>query len=236
VIGYSEMLLEGMAGPMGEEQHAYVSTIKEKGEALLELIGSLLDMSKIEAGAMRLHVASFDVAELIEGAKSYVVPQATKKQVDLRVSVAPDIPEVRGDREKLRQSLINLLGNAVKFTPAGGAVEVNAWLWTGVRRAAEAGRFGPEEEQLLRIEVRDTGIGIPADKLEQVFQSFYQVDNSITRQFGGTGLGLAIVKRFVEAHGGEIWVDSSEGVGTVFTLLLPIGRGASALDAPGSTP
>lgn len=223
VIGYSEMLLEGMAGDMSEEQRDYVGTIKDKGESLLELIGSLLDMSKIEAGAMRLSPSELDVQELVEGAKTYVVPQAQKKRIALRMEVARDLPQLKADREKVRQCLINLLGNAVKFTPAGGQITVSARVWVGPRRAlSEDARFGPVDETFVRIDVSDTGIGIPADKLEQIFASFYQVDNTVTREYGGTGLGLAIVRRFVEAHRGEIWVESREGTGTTFSLLLPL--------------
>ncbi|MCK6545565.1 ATP-binding protein [Myxococcota bacterium] len=223
VIGYSEMLLEGMAGDISTEQSDYIRTIKDKGESLLELIGSLLDVAKIEAGALRLNYSDVDPGELVQGALSYVVPQAQKKHIKLTATPAPDLPRIQGDREKLRQSVVNLLGNAVKFTPAGGVIELSARLWTGQRRySGDAGRFGPPDERFLVIEVRDSGIGIPQDKLERVFESFYQVDNSITREYGGTGLGLAIVKRFIEAHGGEVWVESAENVGTIFTLLVPI--------------
>lgn len=222
VIGYSEMILEGMAGPLSEEQESYIHTIKEKGESLLDLIGSLLDMSKIEAGAMQLSLCEFDVRDLLQGAKSYVVPQAQKRGVELSVEVEPGLSVLKADRDKLRQCLINLLGNAVKFTPGQGTITLRAREFSGPRRfASDAGRFGVPDERFLRIDVEDTGIGIPAEKLEAVFESFYQVDNSITREYGGTGLGLAIVKRFVEAHRGEVWVDSAEGQGACFSLLIP---------------
>ncbi len=229
VIGYSEMLLEGMAGDISQEQADYIRTIKDKGESLLELIGSLLDMSKIEAGAMRLNVSEFDVGEVVDGVQSYVVPQAQKKQIKLTTKRDPDLPRITADRDKIRQSIVNLLGNAVKFTPSGGTIEVFASLWEGPRRySGDTGRFGPADERFIRIDVKDTGIGIPKDKLMLVFNSFYQVDNSITREYGGTGLGLSIVKRFIEAHKGEVWVDSEENMGTVFTLLIPLVTHASA--------
>ena len=226
VIGYSEMLLEGMVGELNTEQHGYISTIKDKGEALLELIGSLLDMSKIEAGAMQLHMVPLDIPELLEVASSYVVPQANKKKLQLHLQTPDELPAVTGDRDKLRQCVVNLLGNAVKFTPEGGAIRLGVEVFSGVRRySPEAGRFGPPEEQFLRITVQDSGIGIPTDRIDKIFNSFYQVDNTITREYGGTGLGLAIVKRFMEAHHGEVWVDSEEGQGTLFSLLLPIEGG-----------
>ena len=223
VIGYSEMLLEGMAGDVNNEQEGYISTIKDKGETLLELISSLLDMSKIEAGAMRLHIVPLNIPRLMDVACSYVVPQAKKKKLKLKLRVPEKLPGVTGDEDKLRQCIVNLLGNAVKFTPEGGSIRVSADVFRGVRRyGPEAGRFGPPEELFLRIAVQDSGIGIPKDRVDKIFNSFYQVDNTITREFGGTGLGLAIVKRFMEAHHGEVWVDSREGNGTMFSLLLPL--------------
>ncbi|MEM7674726.1 MAG: ATP-binding protein [Myxococcota bacterium] len=223
VIGYSEMLLEGMAGDLNDEQHGYINTIKDKGESLLELITSLLDMSKIEAGAMQLHLSAIDVPHLLEAASSYIVPQANKKKVQLQLRTSGELPEVNADVDKLRQCIVNLLSNAVKFTPEGGRIQLGAEVFRGIRRyGAEAGRFGPPEERFLRIVVRDSGIGIPEGHLNKIFNSFYQVDNTITREFGGTGLGLAIVKRFMEAHKGEVWVDSEQGRGTVFSLLIPL--------------
>lgn len=227
VIGYSEMLLEGMAGDITGEQREYVGTIKEKGESLLDLIGSLLDMSKIEAGAMNLNPSDIELGPLLEAAKSYVVPQAAKKSIHLEIEMASDLPRLYADRDKIRQSLINLLGNAVKFTPLNGTITISAWVFVGPRKySGDTGRFGAPDERFMRLDVRDTGIGIPADQLESVFSSFYQVDNSVTREYGGTGLGLAIVKRFVEAHKGEVWLESEEQEGTTFSLLLP-------LDPPG---
>lgn len=224
VIGYSEMLIEGMAGDLNEEQDAYIHTIKDKGESLLKLIGSLLDMSKIEAGAMDLKVTPIEVLGLMEAACSYVIPQANKKRLQLQlVQPSGGLPPVHGDQDKLRQCIVNLLGNAVKFTPEGGLIRLNADVFRGVRRyPVNPGRFGPPEERFLRISVQDNGIGIPADRIDKIFNSFYQVDSTITREYGGTGLGLAIVKRFMEAHHGEVWVDSREGAGTTFSLVLPL--------------
>jgi two-component system, NarL family, sensor histidine kinase BarA len=238
VIGYSEMLIEGMAGPINEEQQKFLATIKDKGENLLELISSLLDMSKIEAGAMEIHPSDLVIPELLEAAKTYIVPQAAKKQIKLVVDCEPGLPPMNGDRDKIRQSVINLLGNAVKFTPIEGTIAIKASVFVGHRKHAkdQSGRFGVPEERFLRIDVKDTGIGIPTDKLEKVFQSFYQVDNSITREYGGTGLGLAIVKRFVEAHQGEVWVESREGQGTTFSLLLPLERGRTTDLPPADVP
>lgn len=223
IIGYSEMLLEGMAGEMQKDQREFVGTIREKGEALLDLIQSLLEISKIEAGALSLTSEPYDVAEVIRSAGRMVVPQAQKKGLELKLVVPGDLPELRGDMGKINQCVANLLVNAVKFTPKGGRITVAARMFEGERKySGEGGRFGSLPERFVRIDVEDTGIGIPPDKLDQVFKAFYQVDNSFTREYGGTGLGLAIVKSFVDAHGGEVWVESVEGKGTTFSLLLPV--------------
>jgi signal transduction histidine kinase len=231
VIGYSEMLLEGIAGEMNEEQREYVSTIMEKGESLLELISQILDLSKIESGSMRLHKEDFDVEAVVRHAMTSVLPQAQKKSIDLKVEVGDGLPFYRGDKTKIKQILINLMGNAVKFTPEEGTIITRATLYTGQRKYAAqkddddfgAGAlFDLDEETFVRLDVKDSGIGIPKDKLESVFERFFQVDNSSTREYGGTGLGLSIVRNFAEAHGGEVWVDSDEGQGATFTVLLPV--------------
>jgi len=222
VIGYSEMLLEGMAGGLNDEQRAYIDTIREKGDSLLQLIASLLDMSKIEAGALRLNVAEVESSSLVERARTTVVPQAQKKNLSFVTEIADDAHRFFADPEKLRQCLVNLLGNAVKFTPEGGRITVRVTRYRArIPGSGASTRFGAPDRDLMRFEVEDTGIGIPKEKIEQVFASFYQVDNSITREHGGTGLGLAIVKRFVEAHGGQVDVRSETGRGTVFSLTFP---------------
>jgi signal transduction histidine kinase len=191
-----------------------VKTIMDKGETLLKLITSILDISQIEAGKVRLNFASTDVPELVASAISSVRPQAAKKGVNVE-------PKARGapalvasaDREKLRQTVVNLLANAVKFTARGGNVAVTV--------------TGPEHQPALGVEgyqvtVEDTGVGIPPDQFEKIFESFYQVDNSSTREYGGAGIGLAIVKSFVEGHGGVIKVSSEIGRGSKFSVVLPI--------------
>jgi two-component system, NarL family, sensor histidine kinase BarA len=222
VIGYSEMMLEGMAGDVNDEQREYLETIKDKGESLLSLIGSLLDMSKMEAGAMQMNLQELDTATVVEQARTSIVPQASKKRIEVGVDVSTDLPEYRADPERLRQSLVNLMGNAVKFTPEHGRIDLVVRVWTGVLPGEAGGRFGPPQRDFVRFDVKDTGIGIPPDKLETIFKSFYQVDNSITREFGGTGLGLSIVKRFMQAHGGDVAVHSQPGSGSTFSLLIPV--------------
>jgi len=222
VIGYSEMMLEGLGGPLTAEQREYLQIIMEKGENLLQLITSILDISKIEAGRVKLVHSDVDVATVMRDAVATVMPLARKKGLRLTWQPAA-LPRVQCDREKIRQCLINLVNNAVKFTPAGGAVTVEARQLSGDR---------------VGLSVTDTGIGISPQHLPRVFDVFYQVDGSSTREFGGAGLGLAIVKSYVEAHGGEVSVESTVGKGTTFTLVLPVeARGTAVVtQAPQAAP
>jgi signal transduction histidine kinase len=229
VIGYSEMLLEGLAGPLSQEQTDYVRTIMEKGENLLSLITGILDFSKVESGNLRLNLASCNLGEIIRAAATTVLPMARKQSVEVTMKVGHNLPPLMADGEKLRQVLVNLLGNAVKFNRKGGRVELEAVVAQVPRRRPAGGDGLPEalaqaQEPVVLVTVRDTGIGIPADKLHRVFDSFYQVDGSSTREYGGTGLGLAIAKSFVEAHGGTIQVESELGKGSVFRFAIPLER------------
>jgi two-component system sensor histidine kinase BarA len=206
VIGYSEMMLEGLGGPLTAEQREYLGIIMEKGENLLQLITSILDISKIEAGRVRLVLTEVDPTQIMRDAVATVLPLARKKGLKVGCDSGP-LPRFQGDRDKVRQCLVNLCSNAVKFTPAGGTVTVSGEALPGRR---------------LALRVADNGIGIPEEHLARVFDVFYQVDGSSTREYGGAGLGLAIVRSYVEAHGGEVTVASIPGGGSTFSLLLPI--------------
>ena len=213
IIGYSEMLAEGLAGPLNEEQMDYVRTIMDKGDTLLRLISSILDISQIEAGKVRVNFEPLDLTELVASEVGGLQPLAQKKQVTLEVTLPPGGGQVFGDRDKLRQVVASLLSNAVKFTPRDGRV------------CLRLGEIGPQQElgtEGYRIIVEDSGVGIPADQLEKIFQSFYQVDGSSTREYGGAGLGLTIVKSFVEVHGGVVLVSSTPGAGSRFEAVLPV--------------
>jgi len=200
------MMLEGLGGPLTAEQREYLQIIMDKGESLLGLITSILDISKIEANRVKLVVSDVDVNTVMRDAVATLTPHARKK--GLRVTWQPaQLPPVQCDREKIRQSLINLVTNAVKFTPSGGSVTVQA-------RADGADR--------VAVQVVDSGIGIAPQNLARVFDVFFQVDGTTTREFGGAGLGLAIVKSYVEAHAGDVKVESVPGQGTTFTLSLPV--------------
>jgi two-component system, NarL family, sensor histidine kinase BarA len=229
IIGYSEMLAEGLVGPLNPEQLQFARTIVDKGNSLLKLISSLLDMSHIESGKVRLAFERVEVAELVGSAVGSVMPQAQRKGLTLRMEEPSGAsPQATADREKLQQVVVNLLANAVKFTPTGGRVEVRL---SGLAVQPELGVEG------YRIEVEDTGAGIPEDERERIFLSFYQVDDGPTREHGGAGLGLAIVKSYVEGHGGQVRVASELGRGSCFTVVLPqqpplSGRGSAYLPPP----
>lgn len=212
IIGYSEMLAEGLAGALNEEQVDYVRTIMEKGETLLKLISSILDVSQIEAGKVRLNFEPMDVLELVNSSVSSLRPQAQKKGVLIETKLPSKLARVTGDRDRLRQVVVNLLANAVKFTPKGGRVSV---VVTDLVHQPDLSTEG------YRLIVEDTGVGIAADQFDKIFNSFYQVDSSSTREYGGAGLGLAIVKSFVEGHGGAVRVASELGHGSRFTIILP---------------
>ncbi|TAL17127.1 MAG: response regulator [Aquabacterium sp.] len=207
VIGMTTLLQDTT---LNTEQHDYVETIRTGGEHLLTIINDILDLSKIEAGKLELDSHPFDLRECLEGALDLVSVRAAQKGLELLLLIDDGVPQrVLGDAGRLRQILINLVDNGVKFTPRG---EVT------VKVVAEGA--APDGEQALSVTVRDTGVGITADRMERLFRAFAQADSSITRLYGGTGLGLAISKRLAQMMGGDIEVASRPGEGTVFTVRL----------------
>ena len=211
VIGMSGLLLDT---PLNEEQHDYVATIRESGDSLLTIINDILDFSKIEAGRMDIEAQPFDLRECVESALDLVASRAVEKHLDTAYLFEGDVPPaIVGDVTRLRQIILNLLGNAVKFTEKGEVVLT-------VTSKPQAG--GKAE---LTFAVRDTGIGLSAEGMSRLFQSFSQADSSTTRKYGGTGLGLAISKRLAELMGGRMWATSEgEGKGATFfvSIVAPI--------------
>jgi signal transduction histidine kinase/DNA-binding response OmpR family regulator len=212
IIGMSGLLLETQ---LDAEQRDYASTIAGSGESLLAIINDILDFSKIEAGRMELEQGPFDLRACIESVVDLVGPVAIRKGVELTYGIEPDTPETAvGDVSRLRQILLNLLNNAVKFTETGEVV-------------VSAGSEPGERPDTIRyhLTVRDTGIGIPPDRVGHLFQSFSQVDASTSRRYGGTGLGLAISRRLAELMGGTVWVDSTgvSGEGSTFHVTIEVG-------------
>ncbi len=223
IIGYSDMLATGIAGELNEEQAEFVETIRGKGDHLLALISSLLDLGKLEQGKLRVKREPMNVELLVAEVAKTLAPLAQKRDVSIRVEVDGGLPDISADAVRIRQVLYNLTENAVKFSPDGDAVTLGARLveleadddddmgfvlMAGTRSAVE-------------LSVSDRGPGIPTDEQERVFDAFYQVDGSSTREHGGTGLGLSIVKRLVEAHGGSVWVESVVGEGATFRFTIP---------------
>jgi signal transduction histidine kinase len=205
ILGFTEMVLDGLYGEVPSELREPLADIQINGRHLLRLINDVLDLSKIEAGRMQLALGEYSVREVIDVVHVSLRSLAAEKGLDFVVSVPDNLPVAYGDNGRLTQSLMNLAGNAIKFTKEG-RVEIGVEL------------VGSE----LIYRVSDTGIGIPKDELENVFAEFRQVDATVTREFGGTGLGLSITKKFVEMHGGRIWIDSEIGKGCTFFFAVPL--------------
>jgi len=225
IIGYSEMMLEGISGEINEEQREFLNTIYEKGEQLLELIKSLLDLSKLESGTMVLRRAPVNCAQLAEQVVKTLTPAAIKREVQLTVQAEDNLPILQADADRLRQVLNNLTENALKFTTKGGSVTVST---RQVRLATEdfggvgGAVLGASQRLAIEFRVADSGIGIAENERDRVFDAFYQVDSSSTREVGGTGLGLSIVKRLVDAHDGTVKVEANQPCGATFVVTIPI--------------
>jgi PAS domain S-box-containing protein len=204
------------------EQRDYVNTIRTSGEALLTIINDILDFSKIESGKMELERAPFELSLCLEEALDLFALQASAKRVEIGYAITPGVPSwLIGDATRLRQVVVNLVNNAVKFTPSGSiSVEVRRAQREPHPAVLAAGRYLEPDRVVLEFTVRDTGIGIPADRVERLFKAFSQVDSSTTRKYGGTGLGLAISQRLCQLMGGEIRVESNPGRGTAFIFTI----------------
>lgn len=215
VIGLSDLLAET---PLAPEQRDYVNTIRTSGDSLLALLNDILDFSKIESGQLEFEHQPFELRHCVESALDLFAPAANRKNLELAACVEPEVPDVlEGDATRVRQILVNLVGNAVKFTAAGEVV---------VRVRSEP---APDGGLRLRCEVRDTGIGIPPDRRDRLFKLFSQVDSSTSRRFGGTGLGLAICQRLVTGMGGKIWMEPNPGGGSIFSFTLRLSVSAQPL-------
>jgi len=205
ILGYAELMLDSIYGEPSDKMRVVLERLQRNGRHLLGLINDVLDLSKIEAGQLTLSLTDYSLGDMVHGVVSAVEPLAAEKRLAFTAQVAPDLPTGRGDERRLSQVLLNLVGNAIKFTDKGEVA---------VRASVMNGAF--------TVAVCDTGPGIPAVDQVKIFEEFQQADNSITRRKGGTGLGLSIAKRIIEMHGGRIWVESEPGKGSTFYFTLPV--------------
>jgi signal transduction histidine kinase len=208
IIGFSDTMILEVFGSLSDRYKSYAVDIRSSGEHLLALINDVLDLSRLDAGHADLREEEFDTGELIAESLRMVVGQATKAQVVLTTHIAPDLPHLKADKRRIKQILINLISNALKFTPAGGQVAVTAGL-------VPAG---------LAMAVSDSGIGIAPEDIPKVMERFGMVDSSMSRQHTGTGLGLPLSKQLAELHGGSLALESTLNVGTTVTVTLPAER------------
>jgi signal transduction histidine kinase len=212
IIGFAELIEAERAGPLGETYKSYIADIHNAGVHLKDILNDILDLSKIEVGALELRESVVNPKGIAEACYRTVMPLADAAGVKLSCDVAADVPELLGDEQRLKQAVLNLLSNAVKFTPAGGSVTL------GLARAGAN----------LAFVVADTGIGIAAEDIATALEPFRQVDHALSRRYEGTGLGLPIAKAFAGLHGGSLAIASEPGLGTLVTLTLPASRLARA--------
>jgi signal transduction histidine kinase len=205
ILGYTELMADGAYGAPSEKMLGVLKRLEANGKHLLGLINDVLDLSKIEAGQLVLELSDYSIQDIAQTVRSTLEPLAADKKLAFKVEMAAELPSGRGDGRRLTQVLINLVGNAIKFTDAGEVA---------IKADANNGAF--------YVSVKDTGPGISAADQAKLFQEFQQADNAITRKKGGTGLGLAISKRIIEMHGGRIWVESQPGQGSTFAFTLPV--------------
>lgn len=207
-----QLILRGKTGEINETQSNFLSIAEKNIIRLTNILNNLLDLSRIESGKIGMNFEEMDLKGPIDFTVSSLKPQADGKSIRLQTEIPKELPPVYGDREKIERILMNLIGNALKFTPEGGDVAVSAKLADG-------------STSRVAISIRDSGIGIPADQLGKIFEKFCQVDGLLHRSPSGTGLGLAITKGLVEALQGKIWVESELGKGSTFTFILPVSKG-----------
>jgi PAS domain S-box-containing protein len=214
IKGYTDLLHAGSVGSITDEQKRFLGIIRSNTNRLTALINDLLDISRVETGRVRFEPELMQIGDVIADVVTALAGQAESKDQTLTYEVDGGLPEIMGDWDRLNQVLTNLIGNAIHYTPEGGSVEVQAY----------------PVENAVRVDVRDTGIGIASEDLARIFERFYRADHPIVQEARGTGLGLSIVKMFVEMHGGRVWVESEPGEGSTFTFILPLPVGREEKD------
>ncbi|WP_094227299.1 PAS domain-containing sensor histidine kinase [Methanolobus psychrotolerans] len=206
IIGYSDLLYEDYAGTTNEGQKQYLDIIKRSGNRLLLLINSMIELSSIEEGNIRIDIKEFSAPVIIKDIENSTLPMAKKKQINLEFELDENIETIHADKNKIKTILYNLINNAIKFTPENGDIKISI----------------SKDEKMLKVSVKDTGIGIEKYDMDKLFQPFTQIDSSLSRKFEGAGLGLMIVKEFVEMHCGNIQVESEINKGSNFTFVIPL--------------
>ncbi|MEM8919921.1 MAG: HAMP domain-containing sensor histidine kinase, partial [Pseudomonadota bacterium] len=210
INGFSEMLVKELYGPLGDDRYkGYAEDILQSGQHLLDMINDILDMAKIEAGKMSISPRQIDPIEAVDAAVRMIRRRALDKQIELTLHANGDLPEIEGDHRAIKQMVLNLVSNAIKFTDPGGKIDVTA----------------ETEDRFIAVRVKDSGIGIPAEDLPRLAQPFEQASADETRNSQGTGLGLALTKSFAEMHGGHLTIESVVGEGTTVAFFLPIEQG-----------
>ena len=218
ILGMTEGLQDRVFGTINERQIKALQTIERSGSHLLELINDILDIAKIESGQLELDCTPTAVISLCQSSLAFVSQQALKKRIQIEIKLPPNLPNLSVDGRRIRQVLINLVNNAVKFTPEGGRITLKV---SHQQTPADPESADSSPQNFLRIAVIDTGIGIAPEDINKLFQPFIQIDSALNRQYQGTGLGLALVKRIVELHGGQVGLTSEVGIGSCFTIDLP---------------
>jgi signal transduction histidine kinase len=216
IIGFAKLLLKQKIGPLNSIQQTDISVIYDSAQHLLSLVNDILDLSKIEAGKIRLDPAWVSVEEIIVGVMASTIILIEGKPIELRDEIEPHLPEVFVDRGRIRQVVINILSNAAKFTDAGSIT-------------MRVGKISKNEQEFICFSVKDTGIGIAPEDMDKVFEAFRQIDSSVARRAEGTGLGMPISYRLISLHGGELWVESQVGRGSTFSFTIPLQPPASLL-------
>jgi signal transduction histidine kinase len=214
IIGYTEVLIDRVDGPVNEEQEKSLRKVRESARHLLKLIDDILNISRIESAKVGVEISEVNMRQLVESVILPFEPLIRQKGLTLTFNLKENLPVVYGDEDKIRQILINLLSNAVKFTREGGI--------TITANISDMGIKSAEPPLFMEICVEDTGIGIKEEDLGKIFDKFVQVDSTLVRQYEGTGLGLSIAKGLVELHKGTIWVTSKYGSGSKFCFTLPL--------------
>jgi len=206
IKGYTDLLLKGAVGKLSDQQQHFLGVVRSNVDRMADLVSDLLDISRIEAGRLMLSFEAVDVAQVVYEVSESVAETVKQRGLTLQIDVSPGLPQIRADRNRVIQALLNFVSNAYRYTPAGGTIRVSAHAVS----------------DMVQVDVTDTGIGIPQEEQKRIFERYYRVDHPTVRQQAGTGLGLPIAKSLIEMHGGKLWLRSKVDQGSTFSFTLPI--------------